>query len=138
MKKYRIFDHTADLGIEVRGVSLADLFDNAVSAVADMTADRERVKAQEIRVIRAEGSDREDLWVNFLREVLYAVNGERFLIAECHIKEIDDTHVAAEVRGEPLDPLRHEIKKELKAVTYHQASIKQDAHGLRGRVILDV
>jgi SHS2 domain-containing protein len=136
--KYRIFDHTADLGIEVHGETLSDLFANAVLAIADMTADTDRVRARQTKVIEASGADRDDLWVNFLRESLYAVNGEHFLIKECHIKQISDTSVTAEIKGEPFDPDVHRIKKEIKAVTYHQASINQDGPRFKGRVILDV
>jgi len=135
---YAIFDHTADLGIEVEGTSLADLFKNAVLAVADITAETGCVRDRQTKVIEASGADRADLWVNFLREVLYAVNGEHFLIKTCRIRQITETDVEAEIGGEPFDPEAHQWKTELKAVTYHQAGIRQDGHRLKGRVILDV
>lgn len=138
MKKYKVFDHTSDLGIEVAGNTLSHLFENAVLSIADIITDTDRVRARQTKVIKASGVDADDLWVNFLREVLYTVNGERFLIKECRVGQIDDTQVTVEVRGEPFDPLIHRMKKEIKAVTYHQAAIIKDAHGFNGRVILDV
>ena len=35
--------------------------------------------------------------------------------------------VMAVLRGEPFDPARHRIKREIKAVTYHQASVTRTA-----------
>jgi len=138
MKKYKIFDHTADLGIEIVGDTPAHLFENAVLAMADLTADTSRVKAMQTKVIKASGTDWDDLWVNFLREILYTINGERFLIKDGRIRQIDDALVTVELRGESFDPDRHRIKTEIKAVTYHQAAIKNVEHGWQGRVILDV
>lgn len=138
MKSYTIFDHTADLGIDVIGNSLADLFSNAALAVAEITTDCDLVRIRQTKAIEVSGSDRDDLWVNFLREILYTLNGEHFLIKACQIKHFTDTDVTAEIRGEPFDPGTHRLKTEIKAVTYHQAAIHQDGQGLKGRIILDV
>jgi SHS2 domain-containing protein len=42
------------------------------------------------------------------------------------------------VYGEPFSPERHPVLGEVKAVTYHQASVERTGSGWRGRFILDV
>jgi SHS2 domain-containing protein len=48
------------------------------------------------------------------------------------------TSVRGSLRGEPYDPGRHEIKVEIKAVTYHQLTIKKEGDQWAGRVIVDI
>jgi len=135
---YCIFDHTADLGLEVYGTDDRDLFRNAALALFDILTDRGRVRGREERAIAVEGADREELLVNFLREVLSLYNSEGWLVHECAIRGMDDCHLRATVTGEPFDRGRHTIDREIKAVTYHRVRIERTARGLTGRVVCDV
>jgi SHS2 domain-containing protein len=137
-QKYRIFDHTADLGLEIYGTDEKELFLNAAIAVFDNITELGHVSVKETRHFSVEGSDREDLLINFFREILYMYNGEGFLLKDCSISAIDDRHVIGTVRGEVFDPEKHRIKKEIKAVTYHQIEVDKTPHGWKGRVIFDV
>jgi len=138
MKPYKTFDHTADLGIAIRGISEEDLFANAAFAVFDIITDLGRVEPRETRRVLVEGDSREDLFINFLREILYLYNGERWLLKDIRITKIDEKALEAEARGEPLDGQKHEICKEIKAVTYHQAEVHKTPKGWAARVIFDV
>ncbi|MCX5827228.1 MAG: archease [Deltaproteobacteria bacterium] len=79
---YRILNHTADIGVEVHGATLADLFSQAASALVDLLTDRNALTVETERMIRVEGADLEDLWINYLREILYLFNGENFLLKD--------------------------------------------------------
>jgi len=138
MKPYTTFDHTADLGLAIRGASQEELFANAAFAVFDIITDLGRVEARETRRILAEGDNREDLLINFLREVLYLYNGERWLLKGLRVTRIGEKALEAEGLGEPLDGKKHEILKEIKAVTYHQAQVRKTPDGWAARVIFDV
>ncbi|HTZ39870.1 MAG TPA: archease [Syntrophales bacterium] len=138
MKPYHAIDHTADLGLVIMGASEGDLFSNAAFAVFDIITDLERVEPREIRRIAVEGDSREDLLVNFLREVLYLYNGEGWLLKQAHITRIGEKDLEAEVLGEPFDSQKHEICKEIKAVTYHQTEVRKTLEGWTARVIFDV
>ena len=138
MKPYHTFDHTADLGLIVTGKSTGDLYENAAVAVFDIITDLGRVEARETRRISVEGDGLEDLLINYLREILYLYNGERWLLKEIRVIRADDNMLEAEARGEPLDGRKHEIRKEIKAVTYHQAQVRKMKTGWEARVIFDV
>ncbi len=137
-KKYTIFDHTADLGIEIYGKTLPELFANAAFAVFDIITDLRFVRATEERQIVVEGSGWEDLLVNYLREILYLYNGEGLLLKEGTVTEIDQRRLLGAVSGERFNPARHRINAEIKAVTYHQAAVRETQDGWIGRVIFDV
>jgi SHS2 domain-containing protein len=136
---YRIFDHTADLGVEVTAATQEELYAEAAVSLFDLMADTNTVRAEASREVVVEGGDAADLLVNFLRELLNSYNGEGFLMKTCLVQEADSRRLKALLRGERFDPARHSIKKEIKAVTYHQASVEQTADGTwTARVVFDV
>lgn len=135
---YQLFEHTADLGLEVYGTDERDLFRNAALALFDLLTDRGRIRGREEREIAVEGADREELLVNFLREVLSLYNSEGWLLKDCIIRNLDDSRLGTTVTGEPFERDRHTMKREIKAVTYHQTHIDRTALGWTGRIICDV
>jgi SHS2 domain-containing protein len=46
--------------------------------------------------------------------------------------------VSATLRGEPLDPAKHELAADVKAVTFHGLAVERTADGWRAQVTLDV
>ncbi len=138
MKTYRLFDHTADLGIEFFGDNREELFVSAGAGIFDVITDINQVKAEETFQIEVEGLDLEDLLVNWLRELLYLHQVKRMLLCEFHISEMNDLHLKGSVRGEPFDAKRHEIKKEVKAATYHNIEVTESEGRWTARVIFDV
>jgi SHS2 domain-containing protein len=135
---YRIFDHTADLGVEITGASLEEVYTGAAGALFDLLTDLSAVRESEERTLTVEGEGPDDLLVNFLRELLYSWNGEGFLMKQCEVLEAAPRRLTAVLRGETYDPARHQIRMEIKAATYHQASIRRTATGWMGRVVFDV
>jgi SHS2 domain-containing protein len=135
---YRVFDHTADLGVEISAASVDETYATAAFALFDLLADLSTVRAGITREITVEGEDPADLLVNFLREALYLWNGEGFLIKTCSVREAAPQRLKALLRGERFDPVRHRIKQEIKAVTYHQASVCETEKGWVAKVVFDV
>ncbi|MGV8078448.1 MAG: archease [Syntrophales bacterium] len=141
MSFYRVIDHTADLGIEVFGDASEDVLARAAEALFDLLAERDGIRNAESRTVHAEGQDPADLLVNFLRECLYLYTGKGFLIQCARVRLGEETSLEAEVRGEPYDPVRHRIRTEIKAVTWHGAFLGETPEGpekWKGRVIFDV
>jgi SHS2 domain-containing protein len=135
---YRVFDHTADLGVEISAASIEEIYAGAAVALFDLLVDLSTVRAGITREIVVTGEDPADLLVNFLREALYLWNGEGFLIKTCLIREAAPQRLKALLRGERFDPNRHRIKQEIKAVTYHQATVCETEKGWVAKVVFDV
>ena len=138
MKSYRLFDHTADLGMEFFGDSLEGLFVSAGAGLFDVITDLHQIKAEESFSIEVEGIDLEDLLVNWLRELLYLHQVKRVLLCEFYISALGDTYLKGAVKGEPFDAKRHEIRKEVKAATYHDIEVSEKDGCWTARVIFDV
>jgi SHS2 domain-containing protein len=136
---YRIFDHTADLGVEVTGATLEELYAGSALALFDLLTDLSAVRAQRSREIDVAGENPADLLVNFLREVLYGWNGKGFLMKSCVVRRVTSTRIEAVLKGEGYDPAQHRISREIKAVTYHQSSVQETPEGSWvARVVFDV
>ena len=135
---YKAFNHTADLGFDVFGRTRKDLFRHAVTALFDNVTDVTAIALTEERPLTITGKDLDDLFINYLREVLYLWNGEGFLVGMVDIRKLGKNSLALIARGEPLDRAKHEILTEVKAVTYHQGAVKKTPTGWEGRFIVDV
>ena len=137
-KHCETFDHTADMGLAAEADTLAELFEALAEGLADVICPRGQVAAVEVRDVRVAAGDVEALAVDFLCEVMAAVQEGRFAVASVRVERIDETAVAARLAGEPYDPARHELSTEVKAVTYHQLKIAREGARWTGRVILDL
>ena len=137
-KRYRTFSHTADLGLEIYGADLAEIFANSATALFSVLTNISRIREKQSREIRVQGGDWEDLLVNYLMELLYQFDTDGMLVRRVIILQLDRESVAARCWGETLQPSRHPLKTGIKAVTRHQVSITPVPDGFRARLILDV
>jgi len=133
-----ILDHPADLGIEATGRSLSEAFENAAAGLMSVILDPGTVSASESRRIALDGTDREQLLVKWLNEILYLYDGERFAATQFSVTDLGNTSLKATIRGEPFVPGRHISRMDVKAVTYHQLWVEGGPAGGRVRVFLDI
>lgn len=139
-RPYRFFEHTADIGVQVRGPTLPRLFENASLALFDLVCDRSGVRARRRLKVAVEGSGLEDLLVRWLTELLYLHETGGWLFSSFAVDRVDRRRFRAwgAVRGEPIDAARHLLHREVKAVTYHQIHLVRQRGVWRVRLIFDV
>ena len=136
---FEIVNHTADLGMLVRGKDLQDLFVSAATALAGLLARRNSNKPPTQVPISLEGEDLTDTFVRWLGEILYLFNGEGLIFTGVSKFTLSPPrYVEAIVLAAPYDPEKDEIVHEIKAVTYHQASVSQVSDRWEARVIFDL
>ena len=138
MAGFEIIDHTADVGIVAYGRTMEELFQNAAAATFSLMADLESVGDGTVLEVEVEAPDREELLVAWLNELIYLSDTERLLFSRFEITEMGEDHLKARVRGERMDPAKHNLKGQVKAATYHHLKISQTEEGLAARVILDM
>lgn len=135
---YRILEHPADIGIEAWGTTLSDAFRQAVHALMAVITDPEKVHPSEEREVHLTAEDSGHLLVRLLSEALFHFDAGKFLTSRLSIREMSGTAIAGSLLGETLDPSRHILKLDVKAVTYHQLSVADEGGMVRIRVFLDV
>jgi len=135
---YYLIDHTADLGIRVRGHDSSQLFANAGLALFDIIAGGSHIECRAELTLSVTGLDWADLMINWLRELLYFWNGKARLVCSVKILSIGKYTVSAILQYDLYTEKRHTINREIKAVTYHRAEAGPVAGGWRAQVIFDV
>jgi SHS2 domain-containing protein len=138
MKKFEIFDHTADIGIIVFGKTLEEVFCNAAFGMFSIITELQRVRESKGITLSVEAEDTESLLVGWLSELLFYQNVREMLLKRFEIKEISKKNLLGEAFGEEYDPGRHLLKKEIKTVTYHQLKIEKTREGWQAKVIFDI
>jgi SHS2 domain-containing protein len=138
MSRFRILEHTADIGFEAFGSTLPEVFENAAVALAHLIAEPATVEPREEIRMEVNGANAPDLLVNWLSEVLFQHDAERWLFHDFRVASLDDHAVTGIAWGEKIDPARHQTNLMVKAITYHQLSLQQTAGGWRAQVYVDI
>jgi SHS2 domain-containing protein len=136
--RFAILEHTADIGLEAYGPTPGELFRQAALGLLAIAVDDAAIAGSDVRPLQVAGDDFPSLLVNFLEEVLYEFDSNRFAARDCEIEAISPTAVSARLVGEPRVPERHRWKLIVKAVTYHGLEVKELDGGWRARVFLDI
>lgn len=133
-------DHTADLGLDLRGPDPAAVMEAAqrglvrvlMGAIPDVEPDEERAVA----LSEATRADLLKAWCEALYRFL---EEERFVPLSTEVDSAEPAEFRATVHGAVLPADRVAEASELKAVTYHQLAFEPDGDGgWRARVIFDV
>jgi len=131
---YRYLDDiaTADVAFEAHGDVLDQGIDlDRAEAIADLVRRRIDVQADEPDM----------LLYALLEELVYRKDAERLLlrVPSARIDAHDDgLALHAEAYGETLNPGRHQLLVDVKAVTLHRFVVERTAAGWRATVILDI
>ena len=134
------FEHTADLGLRVVGLTLSDLFETAAIGLFDIIiANRTelRVVGEESIVLTADST--EELLVVWLNELIYQSETRHRFYGRFAV-QVDDRGrtLHASIGYEPIDPARHILDHEVKAATRHELSVKWCDYSWTAEIILDI
>jgi SHS2 domain-containing protein len=132
----------SDAGFEAWGETLAECFRSAADALlALMLGNPESLEARERRHVEVEHEALEYLLVRFLEEILYFKDAERLFlrVAECEVEQTTSLNrVRAVLAGETIDPQRHLLSADVKAVTLHRLSVVQRDGQWIATVVVDL
>jgi SHS2 domain-containing protein len=130
---WELIDHTGDLGVVARAPTLEALFAECARALFSILAAAPAPAPSATDEFPVAGADPPEELREFLGELLYRFSAE-------HRMYVDFRPAAGVVAAawEPYDGVRHPLRTELKAVTWHQLEAVRDGDGWRARVIFDV
>ncbi len=140
--RYREDVAPADAAFEAWGATLAELFVAAADATTNTMAENlEAIEDRQRRSIRLEEKSADLLLYRLLEELIFLKDAEGLLLRVTAVR-IDRRDgfliLEAEARGEPLDPLRHRLQADVKAVTLHRLRVGRTAGGWEASVVLDI
>ncbi len=138
---YRFLEHMTDAVIEAHGDTMEEAFEQAARGLNDTMIDLKGVSPDREVKIAAEGHDIESLLFDWLDKVMLTLVADGIVMSDfsVKIKKTDAGYrLDGTARGEKLDLKKHAYKVEIKAVTYHEMSVKQEAGRTTVRFLLDL
>ncbi|MBD0291345.1 MAG: archease [Thermoleophilia bacterium] len=128
---YRWVSHTGEAELELEASRESDVFVDALHALAEVLGEPDG--QPERRTVELEARDLETLLADWLSELVYLAEAERFLGREAEVGLADGRLLRAVVEGSLGRP-----SFLVKGVTYHGLSFGPADGGWRARVVLDV
>ncbi len=125
---YKFIEHTADIRMQVWGADLKDLFKNAMLGVMEfMVGKNPKLNGKVKRLINVSSIDKTSLLVDFLNEVLSTaqIYKEIYIDVNFNVFGEENNLLEAELIGGEVD----NFKKDIKAITYHEANIAKNKNG---------
>jgi protein archease len=132
----------ADIAFCAWGETLEETFVAAATAVVQvMVENLDAIRPCQERRITVEHEALDLLLFNFLQEPVYYKDAEQLLLVVAQVeiaRHAGCYRLTATARGERLDPVRHDLRVDVKAVTLHRFRLQQHARGWEALVILDI
>lgn len=129
----------ADAAFEARGRTLGRLFESAGRALTSVMADLEGIRTVQSRRIELKAESAERLLFEFLQELIYLKDAEGLLFGH-FILTVDASpwRLKGSLEGEPIDPKRHRLGADVKAVTLHRFGLAKEDGVWRATVTVDI
>jgi SHS2 domain-containing protein len=132
---YEMLEHTADVRLRVWGSTRDELFASALSGLMHVLGPaRTEGAVVRSRRVRLEAEDQSFLLVDFLNEALWLAQVHRESYDAVRFSLLDDSRVEAELSGHEVASFAEDVK----AVTYHEADVREHEGGWETTLVLDV
>jgi SHS2 domain-containing protein len=133
----------ADVAFEATGDTPSELFVAAAQAVIEMLANPLTVSKTWHRTIDLEDEQFADLLFDWLSEMVYLKDAEGVVFRQAtavvlHEPLRDRWRMHGELIGEAINPTRHELRSDVKAVTRHLYEVCESGGQWKARVVLDI
>lgn len=138
MKYYEIFSHTADLGFKVFGKTKEQLFENSGKALFDILIGIENIKESKEKNLTIRANNLEDLLLNTLSEFLFTFSVKKLIFKNFFVKFINENEINIIAKGEEFNKNKHIIKREIKAITYHDFKVYKEENIWCANIVIDI
>ncbi|MDZ7689066.1 MAG: archease [Halobacteriales archaeon] len=132
---YEILDHTADVGFRAKGETLAEAFESATRAFAEIVSYENPPEATDEVRVEVEAEDAEALLFDYLDRLIYTQDVEGVVVVDAEVEADEDAlrldatlHVAPIQRG----------YMDIKAPTYSEMVAEKDDGECVLEAVLDI
>ncbi len=136
-EEIREIEHTADIGFIVKARDMESLIKKITLILSNVLVDIETVEIKNKKNIEIKIEDEYFIVVDVLRELLYFFETESFIWKDVKVN-IKGYIILLELKGEKFDNKKHKLKKDVKAVTYHDYYLEKKDNFYETRFILDI
>jgi len=132
----------ADIAFRATGKTKDEVFAAAADATVNvMVEDLSKIRDRERLPLRLENDALDLLLFDFLNGFVYLKDAKGLLmrVGTIRVGRQDSRFtLSGELYGEKLDPLRHPLRGDVKAVTLHRFNLQRNDDGWEATVVLDI
>ncbi|MFQ5962802.1 MAG: archease [Candidatus Scalinduaceae bacterium] len=131
---------TADVAIESRGDTLEELFRASAMATFETMVDTKGVQSKTKKEIHLENQEIDKLLFDWLAEIIYLKDSEYMVFSkfDIEIKKNSNYLLNAIIFGEEIKQSKHELRCDVKAITYHLFDVSKKEGKWIARFVLDI
>jgi len=138
MRAFKILPHVADMRLRVEASSLEELFIAALEGmnhILKRNLCKKRIDRPAVHQVRVSSPDTTALLIDFLSEALTLSHIHAIVFCEAEFTKLDSHSLIATLFGTTVE----RFDKDIKAVSYHGAEIKQNQRGnLQTDLVFDI
>lgn len=134
--KFEFLPHTADIRMRIEAETLPQLFQAGLRGMSQILKEEHCLGDQKQdlrRVFAINATDVTCLLIDFLSEVLTLSYTEKSVFCELNFVDFSEKLISAEISGTAIPD---GFDEEIKAVTYHEAAVTQNADGLWETIVV--
>ena len=138
--KYHEDISLADIAFSAEAPTLEQLLVEGAKATFETMVNLEEVKTIKKRIIKLEADTPEKLFFDWIEELIYLKDADYMVFSkfEVRIKKGGKYFLEGAAWGEGIDPEKHTLKVDVKAITYHHFKVEETKGKWRAFVILDI
>ena len=124
-------DHMTDAFVRCKGKTLEDAFQFGAIGLVNIMYDIKNIEKRQKVSVSAEGFDLENLLFDWLEKILLLLLIDKIILVEFKIninfnKQLNRYIIEGYGLGDLTDLGKHELKVEIKGITYHEMNIFKD------------
>jgi SHS2 domain-containing protein len=133
LENIEYLDHMTDAYIRCKGKTLAASFQNSAKGLVNVMYDINSIEKKRKIPLLAEGFDLENLLFDWLEKILLLLLIDKIILSDFNIvidfnKELNKYSIEGYGEGEYVNLEKHELKVEIKGITYHEMKIFKEPH----------
>src|SRR4029079_17000360 len=133
LDRIEYLDHMTDAYLRIRGQTMNEAFEYSAMGLVNIMYNIENVEKKQQIHIFAEGDELENLLFDWLDKILLLMLIDKVIFSKFKIeitldKPSDKYLLTGYGEGELVDLSKHELKVEIKGITYHEMKILDDTN----------
>lgn len=131
----------ADIAFEAEGDSVEELFRGATQALLEIMANPNTISDSWQRRIVKTDATLDELLIEWLSEIVYWKDAAGVVFREAPLilsLTNDQWTVEATLVGAPVDPVKQELRNDVKGITKHRYRMEQHGSTWKATVVVDV
>ncbi len=131
---------TADVAFKAEGETLEEVFTESAMATFEAMIDTRKVGTLVEKEVVLEAENLEGLLMDWLSQLVFLKDSEALAFSKFDVK-ITKNHVyrlRGMALGEEINQERHDLRSDVKGVTYHKFELAETKGGWEATVVLDI